>query len=188
MKGLQCHSNFPLESCITLLLNFVSIRSKDSHFCLYLQIIENPSKKSGGSPWRKLKPHSFWMVKMRSKIHRCQPETVPLIASFWLDVVKQINAYQVFFHCLFFKKRQWAEQFLAGTYESCYAFWPFKNCGILIFFKGYLLTFWMNFRWEGTRTSVNLLIFLRGDAIFWGKLLQCWSPFETRIPRLFFYY
>ena len=27
---------------------------------------------------------------------------------------------------------------------------------------------------------------LRGDAIFCGKLLQCFSPFKTRIPRLFF--
>ena len=62
--------------------------NKVKRFCLYPPI-ENPWKKSGGSPWRKLKPHSFLTVKMCSKIHRYQPETVPLIASFWLDVVKQ---------------------------------------------------------------------------------------------------
>ena len=77
----------------------------------------------------------------------------PIDCLLLIGCCQTINAYQVFFHCLFFKKRQWAEQFLAGTYESCYAFWPFKNCGILIFFKGYLLTFWINFRWEGTKEA-----------------------------------
>ena len=42
------------------------------------------------SPRRKLKSHSFLMVKMRSKIDAYQPETVPLIASFWLDVINQM--------------------------------------------------------------------------------------------------
>ena len=51
--------------------------------------IENPSVRLWASPRRKLKSHSFWTVKMYSKIYTCQPETVPLIASFWLDIAKQ---------------------------------------------------------------------------------------------------
>ena len=46
-------------------------------------------KSPGVSPRRKLKSHSIRAAGMRSKIHTCQPETVPLTASFWLDVVKQ---------------------------------------------------------------------------------------------------
>ena len=37
----------------------------------------------------KLKSHSFLTVKMRRKIYMCQPETILLIVSFWLDAVKQ---------------------------------------------------------------------------------------------------
>ena len=40
-------------------------------------------------PAKNLKPHSFWSVKMCSQNYTCQPEIVLLVASFWLDVVKQ---------------------------------------------------------------------------------------------------
>ena len=40
-------------------------------------------------------------------------------------------------------------------------------------------------RYEKKHESFDLFA---SDAILWGKLLQCWSPFKTRIPRLFFYY
>ena len=53
-------------------------------------LIENPSKRSRANPRRKLKSHSFWTVKMHSKIRMCQPETVPLTGSFCLDVVDQM--------------------------------------------------------------------------------------------------
>ena len=86
--------NWPYCKCppvnrIALLSSFTAKRSKDSGFSLYLQI-ENPSKRSRASPRRKLKFHRFQAVKMCSKIHACQPETVPLSASFWLDVVNQL--------------------------------------------------------------------------------------------------
>ena len=51
-------------------------RLKDSHFFLYLPI-ENPSKRPRTSPGGKLKSHSFWKVKMCSKIYTCQPENCP---------------------------------------------------------------------------------------------------------------
>ena len=60
-----------------------------SRFSSYLPI-ENPSKQPGASRRRKLKSHSIRAAGMRSKIHTCQPETVPLIAFFLLDVVKQM--------------------------------------------------------------------------------------------------
>ena len=85
-------------------------------------------------------------------------------------------------------------QFLAGTYESCYAFRPFKNCGVSIFFKGYLQTFLDGFsigRYKQKCESFDLI-----DAKFKGKVMQFskgkllwrWSPFKTRIPPLSFYY
>ena len=81
MKGLQRRSNFPLENCITLLLNFASIRSKD--FACTLQL------KIHGKSLEVALEENFLTVKMCSKIHRYQPETVPLITSFLLDVVKK---------------------------------------------------------------------------------------------------
>ena len=57
--------------------------------------IKNPSKRSGASPHRKLKSHSFWTVKMHSKIHTCQPETAANLPLFdWMSLT--MNAYQVF--------------------------------------------------------------------------------------------
>ena len=88
-----------LPKCTEFSYRFSKIRT-----CL-LQIlgsigscINSPSADSGGS-WggalpppppllldhgdgRKLKFHSIRAAGMRSKIHMCQPETVPLIASF----------------------------------------------------------------------------------------------------------
>ena len=57
-------------------LSKLAERLKDSHFFLYLPI-ENPSKRPGTSPGGKLKSHSFWKVKMSSKIYTCQPENCP---------------------------------------------------------------------------------------------------------------
>ena len=75
-KRAPALEQFSLENRIT--------RKKVKGFTLLLYLsIKNSSKRSGGSPWRKLKSHSFWTVKMHSKIHTCQPETVPLIASLW---------------------------------------------------------------------------------------------------------
>ena len=72
------------------------------------------------------------------------------------------------------KTRQSVGRFLAGTYESCYAFLPLEYCGILVFFEGWLRTFWMDFRSEGTRRSVNFSTFFAaklesGVMRFWGK-------------------
>ena len=97
---------------------------------------------------------------MHSKIHTCQPETVPLIASVWRRGNERRLGKRLFVQQHPIKKRQSVGQFLAGTYESCYAFWPFKNCGVSIFFKGYLQTFSMDFQFEGTSRSVNLLTLL----------------------------
>ena len=85
-KGLQHRSEFSPQNRIVLLSNFVAKRLKDSRLSLYLPI-ENPSKRHGASSQRKLKSHSIRMAGMRSKIHTCQPETVLLIASFWLDAL-----------------------------------------------------------------------------------------------------
>ena len=85
-KGLQHRSEFSPQNRIVLLSNFVAKRLKDSRLSLYLPI-ENPSKRHGASSQRKLKSHSIWVAGMRSKIHTCQPETVLLIASFWLDAL-----------------------------------------------------------------------------------------------------
>ena len=81
-----------------------------------------------------------------------------------------------------------------GTYESCYAFWPFKNCWILIFFEGWLRAFWIDFRSEGTRRSVNLSTFLlrslkveRCDFL-WKNCSGALEPYKTWIPPLSFYY
>ena len=76
-------SHFSPENRIVPLSSFAGKMSKDSRFFSYLPT-ENPSKRPEPSPPRKLKSHSFWTVKMRSKILMCQPQTVPLIASFWL--------------------------------------------------------------------------------------------------------
>ena len=76
-------SHFSPENRIAPLSSFAGKMSKDSRFFSYLPI-ENPSKRPEASPPRKLKSHSFLTVKMRSKILMCQPQTVPLIASFWL--------------------------------------------------------------------------------------------------------
>ena len=54
------------------------------------------------------------------------------------------NAYQVFFISYYFticlttsnKKRQSARRFVAGMYESCYAFQSLEYCEVLIFFEG----------------------------------------------------
>ena len=83
---IQRWSDFPPENHIAPLLNFAAKRSKDSLFFSYLPI-DNPSKRPGASPRRILKSPSFWTVKMRSKIHTCQSETFPLIASLtkWLN-------------------------------------------------------------------------------------------------------
>ena len=71
------------ENRIAPLSSFAGKMSKNSRFFSYLPI-ENPSKRPEASPPRKLTSDSFWTVKMRSKIFMCQPQTVPLIASFWL--------------------------------------------------------------------------------------------------------
>ena len=76
-------SHFSPENRIAPLSSFAGKMSKDSRFFSYLPI-ENPSKRPEANPPRKLKSDSFWTVKMRSKILMCQPQTVPLIASFWL--------------------------------------------------------------------------------------------------------
>ena len=76
-------SYFSPENRIAPLSSFAEKMSKDACLFSYLPI-ENPSKRLEASPPRKLKSHSFWTVKMRSKILMCQPQTVPLIASFWL--------------------------------------------------------------------------------------------------------
>ena len=60
------------------------------------------------------------------------------------------------------------------------------------FLRG-LRTFWMDFRSEGTRRSVNLSTFLLrslkvSDAIFRGKIAPALEPFKTTIPLLSFYY
>ena len=68
MKGLQRRSIFSPENGIARLSNFTAKRSKTSHFFSYLPI-ENPSKRSGASPRRKLKSHSIRAAGMRSKIH-----------------------------------------------------------------------------------------------------------------------
>ena len=80
--------DFPRKNRIAPLSNPVAKRSKDSRFSSYLPI-ENPSKRPGASRRRKLKSHSIRAAGTRSKIHTCRPETVPLTASFLLDVVKQ---------------------------------------------------------------------------------------------------
>ena len=85
-KGLQHRSDFSPKNCIVLLSNFVAKRLKDSRLSLYLPI-ENPSKCPGASSQRKLKSHRIRVAEMCSKIHTCQPETVLLIASFWLDAL-----------------------------------------------------------------------------------------------------
>ena len=91
MKGLQCRRDFPPKNRIAPLSNPVAKRSKDSRFSSYLPI-ENPSKQPGASRRRKLKSHSIRAAGMRSKIHTCQPETVPLIASFyWMSLTKWLN-------------------------------------------------------------------------------------------------
>ena len=78
-----------------------------SRFLSYLPI-ENSSKRPGASLRRKLKSPSFWTVKMRSKVHTCQSETVPLIPTFWLDIVNQrlkrrhtAPAFHTFFYQVF---------------------------------------------------------------------------------------
>ena len=76
-------SHFSPENRIAPLSSFAGKMSKDSRFFSYLPI-ENPSKRPEANPPRKVKSDSFWTVKMRSKILMCQPQTVPLIASFWL--------------------------------------------------------------------------------------------------------
>ena len=76
-------SHFSPENRIAPLSSFAGKMSKDSRFFSYLPI-ENPSKRPEANPPRKLKSDSFWTVKMRSKILMCQPQTVSLIASFWL--------------------------------------------------------------------------------------------------------
>ena len=86
LKGSSTAAIFPPQNRIVLLSNFVAKRLKDSRLSLYLPI-ENPSKRHGASSQRKLKSHSIRMAGMRSKIHTCQPETVLLIASFWLDAL-----------------------------------------------------------------------------------------------------
>ena len=60
---------------------------KVKRFFSYLPM-ENPSKRSGASPRRKSKSHSIRATEMHNKIHTCQPQTVTLIASFWLDDVR----------------------------------------------------------------------------------------------------
>ena len=100
---LQHLRNFPLENRIALLSIFTAKRLKDSRFFSFLPI-ENPSKRPGASPRGKLNSHSFWNVKMRNKIHMCQSETVFLIVSYWVNVVKQRNnwfkEYLVSAYCL----------------------------------------------------------------------------------------
>ena len=54
LKGLQRRSDFPPENRIAPLSNFAAKRSKDSNFFSYPPI-ENPSKRPGASPRRKLK-------------------------------------------------------------------------------------------------------------------------------------
>ena len=59
------------------------------------------------------------------------------------------------------KKRQTAGRFLADTYEYCYAFWQFKNPGILIFFEGLapdLLDRFSIGKYEKKRESFGLLV------------------------------
>ena len=86
-KGSSAGAIFPQKNRIAPLSNFAAYRSKDSRFFSYLPI-ENPSKRPGASPRRKSKSHGIWATGMRSKIHTCQPQTVPLIAPFWLDDVR----------------------------------------------------------------------------------------------------
>ena len=53
------------EKLIAPLSNHVAERAKDSRFFSYVSI-ENPSKRPGASPRRKLKSSNFLTVKMRT--------------------------------------------------------------------------------------------------------------------------
>ena len=94
---------FSPQNRIAPLSNFAAKRLKDSRFSSNLPI-DNPSKRPGASPRGKLNSHSFWNVKMCNKIHMCQSETVFLIVSYWVNVVKQRNnwfkEYLVSAYCL----------------------------------------------------------------------------------------
>ena len=79
------------------------------------------------------------------------------------------------------KKRQSAGRFLAGTYESCYAFSPFKNCGILIF--GWI--FDRKVRGEACIFRPFCCeVWKRSDAIFWGEIALALEPFQNKDPSL----
>ena len=66
-----------------------SLIRKVEWFTLLLNLpIKNPSKRPRASSQRKLQSHGFQTFKMCSKIYTCQPEIVLLIASFWLDVIR----------------------------------------------------------------------------------------------------
>ena len=87
LKGFQHRGDFSPQNLIALLSNFAALRSKDSRFFSYLPI-ENPSELPGAGPRRKAKSHSIRATGMRSKIHMCQPETIPLIHTcqrIWLN-------------------------------------------------------------------------------------------------------
>ena len=154
---------------------------------------KNSSKRSGGSPWRKLKSHSFWTVKMHSKTHTCQPETVPLIASFWRRCNERRLGKRLLFNNIQSKRgNQWDSFWLApmnlATHFDHSKLWGFN------FLQGLTLDFFDGFsigRYKQKCKSFDLI-----DAKFEskvmqfskGKLLQRWSPFKTRIPPLSFYY
>ena len=89
LKGLHRQSDFsPRKSHRSA---FKLCSKKVKRFTLLFISFDRKSIQQAprASPRRKLKCHRFWMVKMHSKIHMCQWVIVPLIASFWFDVVKQ---------------------------------------------------------------------------------------------------
>ena len=75
-KGSSPGAIFPQKIASLRFQTSQQKRSKDSRLSSYL-LIKNPSKRSGASPPRKLKSHSFWTVKMPSMIYTCQPENCP---------------------------------------------------------------------------------------------------------------
>jgi len=80
-ERLQHWRDFPSENHIAPPSNLAAESLKHPPLFLYLPI-KDPSKRPRTRPRRKLKFQSFGTVKMHSKIYVCQPETVPLIASF----------------------------------------------------------------------------------------------------------
>ena len=203
VEWLQCWSVFPPENHTVPVSNYSSERLSDLHFFSTSQ-----SKIHPNSSWLAFKENYNPTVFEHSKcvarfIHASQKLSCWLPFFDWMSLLnkwlnknqlKQTRCVFLISYCLTTSNQREATSrtILAGKYNSCYTFWPIKNCGILVSLQACSrpLAWIIDCEvWEEVWIFRPFCckVWKQSDAIFWGKIALVLQPFEKLIPPLSFY-